>query len=314
MVANPQSPNERPGEALARAEVFLKAMVHMGTAALNVGEHELSLGLPDLHRLANKYKMPLLSANIYASKTKTPEFTRIWVKKFGQFKVGMFGLITSTPPDLSRLFVDQGLEVHDPQEEARAVVKELQAQNCDMIVVLSQMNKHEVGELLEKVPGIHLVLGTNTMELTMQLVAAGTGYFADAFTKGKYIGEVTVQMREKRDRYYAANMRASMETDRADAARQLQSLQIQIESADQKDSGLQLTKETRQIVEQQMVAVRARLQRLTMQLEGVVAAPPNASTLDFSMNAISAEILEDPFVDGLVRKFQEKFAKRESSH
>lgn len=308
LTANPQAPTERPGEAEARAEVLLQSMAHMGYAGLNVGINDLAMGLEPLRKIARANKIPLISANLY-DKAGKPAFQRLLLKDAGVLKIGVFGLMTRSPPELGKFVIDQGLEIRDPVAEAKAAIKELQAQGAEMIVLLSQLSRQEAELVMDKAPGIALVIGSSGQELSMQLTSMGHGFFVDAFTKGKYVGEVVVHVRGKKDRFYAARMRDSLTAERADLAQQVQGLQSQLETANRPGDPLQLTEDTRMIMERQLATARARLQGVTMQLDGQVAAPADASTLDLTMTALDAELKDDPWVDAKVKKLQEKFPK-----
>jgi 2',3'-cyclic-nucleotide 2'-phosphodiesterase (5'-nucleotidase family) len=308
LTANPQAPTERPGEAEARADVLMQTMAHMGYAAMNVGLNDLAMGLEPLRKVAKAHKIPLLSANLY-DKVGKPAFQRTLIVDKGVLKIGVFGLITRTPPELGKFVIDQGLEIRDPIAEAKSAVQELQARGVDLIVVASQLSRQEAEAVMEHVPGITLVLGSSGMELSMQLTAMGPGFFVDPFTKGKYIGEVVVHVRAKKDRFYAARMRDSLMAERADLAQQVQGLQSQRENANTPGDPLQLTEDTRKAMERQLATARARLQGVTMQLDGQVAVPADASTLDMTMTALGTELKDDPWVAAKVEKLQEKFPK-----
>lgn len=307
--ANPQAPSERPGEAEARADVFAQAMNHMSYNGMNVGLNDLALGLEPLRKVARANKLPLLSANLYDTKSGKPAFQRLLVKDAGLMKVGAFGLMTRSPPELGKFVSDQGLEIRDPVASAKSVVAELKGQGCELIVMLSQLSRQEAELVMEKVPGIALVLGSSGMELSTQLTAMGQGYFVDSFTKGKYIGEIAVSVGERKDRFFAKHMRDSLTAERADLAQQVQGLQSQLDTANTPGAPLVLSPETRQIMERQMATTRARLQAATMKLEGEVSAPKDASTLDLTMAALGNEIADDPIVAAKIKKLQERFPK-----
>lgn len=307
--ANPQAPTERPGEAEARAEVFAQAMHQMGYEGMNVGLNDLALGLEPLRKVARSNKLPLLSANLYELRSGKPAFQRLLVKDTGLLKVGVFGLMTRAPSDIGKYVTDQGLEIRDPVASAKAVVAELKGQGCQLVVMMSQLSRQETELVMEKVPGIALALGSTGMELSMQLTAMGQGYFVDAFTKGKYIGEIAVAVGAKKDRYFAKHMRDSLTAERSDLAQQVQGLQSQLDAANRPGAPMPLSPEIRKIMERQMATTRARLQAATMKLEGEVTAPKDASTLDLTMASLGNEIPFDPEIDAKVKKLQEKFPK-----
>lgn len=305
MVPNVPDTMDRPGEAVARAEVFLRAMARGGYTALNVGAHELALGVADLRRLAQAHRMPLLSANLI-DKTGKPAFQRFLIKQAGPLKVGVFGLITSSPPDVLNLLDKQGLRLDPPNQAAATLVKELRAQGCDLIVVLSQLSRIEVDALMAQVKGIDLVLGTSSMDLTNQLVANGEGFFADTFTKGKYMGLLTIAARGK-GKLFAANMRAALNAQRAELAGQIQALQVQLEQSNIPSSPVKLNKEAREVIDHQLAALRARLQRVTIEIDAGANLPSNANTVDLQMAALGQDMPDDAEVLKWLDKLKLKY-------
>ena len=291
MVPNVPDNMDRPGEAVARADVFLRAMAKGGYTALNIGAHELALGVDDLRRLAAAHHMPLLSANL-TDKSGKPAFQRLLVKQAGPLKIGVFGLITAQPADVLNTVDKQQLRIEPPNPAATAAVRELRAQGCDVVVVLSQLSRTEVDALMTHVKGIDLVLGSSGMDMTNQLVSIGDGFFTDTYVKGKYAGVITIAARGK-GRLYAADMKAAQNAQRADLAAQVQSLQTQLELAADPKAATKMSKEAREVLEHQVAALRARMQRVTMELEAGAQAPPNANTVTLEMAAMAQELPDD---------------------
>lgn len=304
------SGTERPGEIEARTALFAKVYAHMGYFALNVGAHELAIGLSPLRKFAKDAKLQLISANVRDSKSGEAAFAPYVVRQVGPLKVGIFGL-TAQPLDLDKLVIQQGLQLQDPVAAARQVVPELRKNGVDVVVLLSQLRRTDIEAITNQVPGIDLVLGSMDAELTMQPVTVGKQtLFVDAFTKGKYLTEVAISVRGNRTRLYPARLREALMAERSEAANQVQMLASQLESAAAPNSPLRLTEETRKIMESQLTAARARQQRLTMQMESTdQQLPPDATTLDVQAGALAQDVKDDPTVDTWVKKHQQKFPK-----
>ncbi len=307
MVPNVPNTVDRPGEAVARADVFLRSMARAGYAGLNVGAHELALGLADLRRLAAAHHIPLLSANLYDSSGKSA-FQRVLIKQVGPVKVGVFGLITGQPMDVVHTLSENALHVEAPNLVAGTVVKELREQGCQLIVVLSQLSRMEVDSLMSQVKGIDLVLGSVNMDLTTELLANGEGFFSDTFTKGKYMGLVTISVRGS-GHLYAANMTAALNAQRAELATQVQSLQAQIDQAGDPHAPLKLTKETREIIDHQLAALRARMQRVTLDIDSGVTIPKDANTVELEMVGMGQDLPDDPDSLKWIDKLKVKYPK-----
>lgn len=304
------SGTERPGEIQARAGLFAKVYASLGYFALNVGAHELALGLTPLRQFAKDAKLQLISSNVRDAKTGQAVFLPYAIRQVGPLKIGIFGL-TAAPLDIGKLVVDQGLRMQEAVTSAREIVPELRKQGVDAVVLLSQLRRADIEAVANQVPGIDLVLGSMDSELTLQPVTVGRQtLFVDAFTKGKYVAEVAISVRGNRTRIYPSRLREALMAERSEAASQVQNLAAQLEASNRADSPLRLTDETRKIMESQLTGARARLQRLTMQLEGTEQKlPPDATTAEITAGALSQDVKDDPQVDAWVKKHQQKFPK-----
>lgn len=311
LVRNAGQPTERPGEVATRAELFAKAYAQMGYAALNVGAHELTYGVAGLQAFGKLGKLTVLSTNIVHAKTQAPVFATSWVRQLGPLKVGVLGLTTPQPANPGQLIDDQGLQVLDPVASAKQAVPLLRQQGVELVIVLTQLRRTEMEAVVNQVPGIDLVLGSTDMELTDQPITLGTQtLFVDGYTRGKYVADLTIHVRGQRDRFYAADLRSAKTTERSDAARQVQEVTSQLESADRPDSPLRLTAETKRIMQAQLAAARARQQRLTMELEGgALTIPPDASTIDVLAVPLPTTLGEDAAIAKLVAAFLAKYPK-----
>lgn len=312
MTPGPFTAEERPGEALTRADVFMKSMAYMGYSVMNIGVLDVALGVSHLQELSKKYKIPMISANLYTKATGERVFPATLAVQAGPLKVGFFGLLSPRSPAIEKHIEPNGLEIRPVVQEAQTAVKELRAQGCDFIVLLSQLNRPEAEQVVNQVSGIHLVLGSLTQDMTMKLAPIGPSYYADAFQKGKFLGEVMVHVRGNRDRYFMAGRRAAMEQERQDLASQLMTTRSQLQIGDR--GGIALTADARKNLEQQLADLKARQQKITTELEGSLALPPDASTLELSMVALDQTLPDDPTVDGWVKKFQKKYPKPKGGH
>ena len=315
LISNPDAALDRPGEAGMRAEVFLQAMARMGYAALNIGLGDLPVGVEALRKLAARHHIPLISTNILHTATQTPVFTPLLVRKVGLLRIGVFGLMSR---DLSLgakgqpFFADAGLSVSPPADAAAAAVAALKEQHCDMIVLLSQLTRKELDDVMQKVPGIDLALGSTGQEMSSYLSTIGTGHFADAFQKGKYIGQVTVNLRANRQHYYAADARSAAAAERSALSVQVMGFQRDLDAGPGPEGPLK--PEQRANIERMLALTRAKLQQATERLEAEQGPPADASTLEFAFTPLGTDIRDDAEIDKSVKDFQEKFPKAAGGH
>ncbi len=129
----------------------------MGYEGVNVGEKDLMEGLPFLTRLTQKAKFPLISANLVEKKTGKSIFKPYVIKEVAGIRIGILGL-------MSEVFAstlqerEPGLQIRDPFITARDLIRTLE-ENCDLIVILSQLGEMKDKRLAKENPQIHLILG-----------------------------------------------------------------------------------------------------------------------------------------------------------
>jgi 2',3'-cyclic-nucleotide 2'-phosphodiesterase (5'-nucleotidase family) len=127
-----------------RAELVLEGMEALGTAAMAVGERDLSQGLAWLQKAARgpKRKLKLLSANLVDKAGKAP-FAASTVVEAGGLKVGVVGVSPEGTPA-----GEPGLKGLPPVQAALAEARKLrQARKVDVVVVLAAVPSLEAMKL-----------------------------------------------------------------------------------------------------------------------------------------------------------------------
>lgn len=307
LIANPHAVSEPSPELLSKTKCFFRSLAAMGYVAVNVGAHELAVGAGELHKAAKAHRLTLLSANIVHDATDKPAFVATKVHRAGGLKIGLFGLVSESPPSYGALFVSKGLRVVSPLKAARRAVASLRGQGCDLVIALSQLKRHEVDDLGEKVKGLDLILGSNSMELTQNLQRVGSTMFGDAYMKGKYLGELLLVPGSRAGAWTVANMRQTMSSERASLAQQVQAMQAELDTADQPGSPLKLTPESRKIMQARLARSRASLQRLTMDLEGAAPDTTGAGVIGLAMHPLGKDVADHAKVLGYVNAHKRKF-------
>jgi hypothetical protein len=129
----------------------------MGYEAVNVGEKDLMMGLRFLSEAAQKARFSFVSANLVDKKTGKTAFSPYVIKELAGLKVGILGLLDDQfNPALQER--DPGLAVLDPVSTSKAVTKTLR-ENCDLILLLSQLGELKDKRLARENPQIDLILG-----------------------------------------------------------------------------------------------------------------------------------------------------------
>jgi hypothetical protein len=129
----------------------------MGYDGVNVGEKDLLEGLTFFTGLAQKAKYPWISANLVERKTGRPLFRPYMIKEVAGIRLGILGLMSETF-EMTLQEREPGLHILDPFSTSRALIKTL-SEDCDLVVVLSQLGEMKDKRLAKENPQIALILG-----------------------------------------------------------------------------------------------------------------------------------------------------------
>ena len=181
-------------KALTKARVISKAYRRMGAAAINVGDQDLLQGLDFLREEFSK-GLPLISANLLDSSSKTLIFPPYLVKEVSGLRIAFFGLI---PPDFRppmQKAVAEAIIVKDPVEAARETFRKLQGR-ADFIVLLSDLGLNMDRMISRAAPGIHFIMGGGERRLFTRSIQQEKTYIFQSYEKGMYVGKLSLIIRK----------------------------------------------------------------------------------------------------------------------
>ncbi len=214
-------------KALAKARVIGQAYRRMATVAVNVGDLDLIQGLDFLQKEASQ-GLPLISANLLSSTSKTPLFPAYVIQKVSGIKIAFFGLLSPNLDPEIRGKLGERIVIRDPIEAARETVLKLR-NRADLIVLLSDLGTYRDRELVKAIPGIHFVLGGHEGRGLMQPDQEGKTFLVQSYAKGMYVGRLRLTIEDSSLPF----------RDKAKVGR----LQEQIRNLDSRLVSLQKTKE-----------------------------------------------------------------------
>ena len=152
----PQTETKRR-DALLRADLLIQSYNEIEYDVVNVGERDLMMGLKCLSEVSQKAKFPFVSANLVDKKTGKAIFKPYVIKEMGGLRIGIFGLLDDAfSPTLQER--DPGLSILEPFSTSKALARSLR-ENCDLIVVLSQLGESKDRKLARENSQIDLILG-----------------------------------------------------------------------------------------------------------------------------------------------------------
>lgn len=315
------SPAER-----ARVEAtasFLVAQYNAtGCRGYTPGDRDLVLGRPLLTKLSEEAEFPFLAANLVDATTGEPVFRkRTMVTLDGGVKVGVFG-VTLPPTARGSASAESSWKVLDAVQVSRAEVQALRAAGAHVVVALAHLSEKDEAKLAQEVPGITVILGGQGTRMLQHPEQHGDTFVADAFSKGKYVSLLTLNVLPGNaasgpfvDRY----QKKGLEKKRRQVASRLQSYErIMERQAAKKEEGAQgvLARSPRAgspapgFYEKQVEGFRVEMAALDRQLAAATEVDPTANFVEYSLVPLSKTVAHEPTIDEAVLSFREKFPKK----
>jgi hypothetical protein len=167
-----------------RSPLIIRSLNFMKYDAANVGWMDLLMPEEMLKSSSAQAEFPFLSANVRSASGERP-FKPYAIREFEGFRVGVFGLVSSSPPGAGQ--GTSSFRVLDPVSEARKVVRELQ-RSCDLIVALTSLGQEDDRELARSVSGIDTILGGLSKKVMYQEEIVEGTIVLQAGSKGMRLG------------------------------------------------------------------------------------------------------------------------------
>lgn len=161
----------------------------LGVVASAVGECDLAGGLEEALAIAKKAGFQFLCANVIDAAGRKP-FAPHTIVDVGGVAVGLFGLTTALVGNAPGA---QGLTQQDAFAAAREQVRILRSR-CRLVVCLSHMGLSADQELARQTLGIDIILGGHSREMTTDPLIVGGTVIAQAFSQGKYVGRLDLNL------------------------------------------------------------------------------------------------------------------------
>jgi 2',3'-cyclic-nucleotide 2'-phosphodiesterase (5'-nucleotidase family) len=173
---------------IVKARLISRAYRRMGAAAINVGALDLLQGLAFLRKEAYR-GLPLVSANLVDSLTKTSIFKPYVIKKVGAIRVAFFGLLS--PNIRMDIYKEAGKQflVKDPVGTAQEIIRMLRGK-ADVIILLSDLPSDTQQEVIRAAPEIHFVLGGRDGRYVQSPLWEGQTPILESYKYGMYAGKL----------------------------------------------------------------------------------------------------------------------------
>jgi 2',3'-cyclic-nucleotide 2'-phosphodiesterase (5'-nucleotidase family) len=249
--------------------------------AMGIGDDDLSLGKELLVKVSKKAKFPVLSSNVLDEASGRPLFQSSVIKEVNGLKTGIFSLLSPEaflgPSDPRK----KGLIIQSPVETAQNMVKELGSQ-VDLVILLSHLGYPKDVELVQTVPGIHIIVGGHTgVNLTNPPVINNTVIVQNA-SKGMYATQLTVTLLDRGRTFYNVATKRSM----------INNLQILHQRLASKDAS--------KVQRDQWIRAKESTERALRELEG-------KNHFTFSYTALHNGMKDHPEIKKMIEAYKGEF-------
>lgn len=179
----------------------LEIMKALEYDALAVGNHEFDLYPSTLKYVLNEAGFPgegfpVLCANLDIS--GDPElgyFIQPYtIKEYGDFRVGIFALLTETTNQISN---PSPVVVLPAIDHAQEWVDTLEAHDCDLIILLSHLGFQYEQLIASSVSGIDIIVGGHSHDVLTSPAQIGNTLLLQAGEFGRYLGKLTLYLNDK---------------------------------------------------------------------------------------------------------------------
>lgn len=300
--AHPEAVDADGEQTRARAALYFESLASMGYKAVHVTTHELVIGVEPLRELGRRHRIPLLSASIVRrSDPARAVFAEAIVHDLGGIKVGFVGVLSAMPPGKAKWILHNELDILPVEEAARRGVAAARAAGAARVVVLSKLKRPEIDRMIEAVPGIDAILGSDTGDATAALEAVGPAVYADAYQKGKAIGVLKIFPGPADPRWRTEDARAGLSQQRLQLLAQLDTVQLSLSR-----EGTALDAAQRQALEQEAARLRARIGQVQQAIDEAATVPKGATVVRWELATLDAAFADDPGTKRRVEAYKAK--------
>lgn len=170
---------------------MVEIMSALGYDAVGLGEGEIYFGSQNLYQLEDKATFPLLCINLVEEGSGlNPYFLdkKYILLERGPFRVAITGIAR---PDY---YPGSGLQVKDPFTILPGVLKDIEAEKPDIIILLSQLGLERDKALARAFPKLNIIVGGGDGVNLEQPLREGQTFLVQSGERAKFLGSLSIDM------------------------------------------------------------------------------------------------------------------------
>ncbi len=192
----PATDEERKVEEL-RAPLIAEAYRRAGYDAVLFGARDYALGVAPLKQAAQIMNIPILGANVLDAATNKPLWQPTLVLERGGLRVGLLGLVSDRKKiGIEELSLPAEIVIADPVAAA-AQYAPLLRKECDLLVLVANLDYEQLQAVLTAVEGVDFVLKSRDAKmLTHQVQHNNDVPVVSVYELGRYVGRLDITLVE----------------------------------------------------------------------------------------------------------------------
>ncbi|MGC9320278.1 MAG: bifunctional metallophosphatase/5'-nucleotidase, partial [Armatimonadota bacterium] len=179
-----------PLSTVFKGEVDFVALNAMDVDAMVVGNHEFDFGMPNLHRLIEMARFPILSANIRRRADATRVFPGTARFTVGDEMVVVVGLTTPETRITTKPSNVANLTFEEPAEVASMLAERITRTRDRLIVALTHLGHEQDIALARGVPKLDVIVGGHSHTKVETAAQVGPSLVVQAGSYGHYLGRL----------------------------------------------------------------------------------------------------------------------------
>lgn len=197
-----------PTATLTQGKDVVELMKEAGYSAVAIGNHDFNYGQDILlNREAEAAKgdnqLTFLCSNV---KTAGGDFftNPTLITTVNDVKIGLFALITLDTKTLSAPSVLKGLSFENEIESAKAMIKKLESEGCDIIIAMSHVGTDTTTQIkstdiADQVDGIDILIDGHS-HVTLDKVSKKGTIIVSSGQYGEHLGKLTIEYNSEKDK------------------------------------------------------------------------------------------------------------------